>query len=79
MQEALLAFVALFVAVDILGVLPVYLGLTMDVPSAERARLPWQATLTATGVGVGGEPLPRGVRGEPGAARVSRVLHPVTA
>ncbi len=53
MQEALLAFVALFVAVDILGVLPIYLGLTMDVPSAERARLPWQATLTATGVGVG--------------------------
>ncbi|MFQ5847567.1 MAG: MarC family protein [Candidatus Methylomirabilales bacterium] len=61
MREALLACVALFVAVDILGVLPVYLSLTVGVPVEERKRLPWQATLTATLVGVGflliGEPL----------------------
>ena len=53
MQEALVAFVALFVAVDILGVLPLYLTLTMDVPAEQRDRLPRQSTLTATTVGVG--------------------------
>jgi multiple antibiotic resistance protein len=60
-REALLAFVALFVAVDVLGVLPIYLGLTAGVPTEERKRLPWQSTLTATAVGVGflvvGEPI----------------------
>lgn len=53
MREALLAFVALFVAVDILGVLPLYLSLTVDLPVEDRKRLPWQSTLTATAVGVG--------------------------
>lgn len=53
MQEALLAIVALFVAVDVLGVLPVYIGLTAGLPSEERKRLPWQSTMTATAVGIG--------------------------
>lgn len=53
MRESILAFVALFVAVDILGVLPVYLSLTADLPVEERKRLPWQSTATAIGVGVG--------------------------
>lgn len=53
MRDAILAFVALFVAVDILGVLPVYLSLTADLPVEERKRLPWQSTATAIGVGVG--------------------------
>ncbi len=61
MQKALLPFVALFVAVDVLGVLPVYLGLTATVPAEERRRLPWQSTVTATAVGIGflvvGEPI----------------------
>jgi multiple antibiotic resistance protein len=52
-QEALLAFVALFVAVDVLGVLPVYIGLTGGLPTEERKRLPWQSTITATAVGIG--------------------------
>jgi len=52
-REALLAFVALFVAVDILGILPIYLSLTADLPTEERRRLPGQSVLTATGVGVG--------------------------
>jgi len=52
-REALLAFVALFVAVDILGILPIYLSLTADLPIEERRRLPGQSALTATGVGVG--------------------------
>lgn len=53
MREALVAFVALFVAVDILGILPLYLSLTTDVPVEQRKRLPRQSTLTATTVGVG--------------------------
>lgn len=53
MRESIVAFVALFVAVDILGVLPVYLSLTVDLPVEERKRLPWQSTATAIGVGVG--------------------------
>lgn len=61
MRQALLAFVALFVAVDILGVLPVYIGLTARLSLDERKRLPWQSTLTATAVGLGflvvGEPI----------------------
>lgn len=61
MQETLLAFVALFVAVDVVGVLPVYLGLTAGAGAEERRRLPWQSTLTATAVGLGfllvGEPI----------------------
>jgi len=52
-REALLAFVALFVAVDILGILPIYLSLTADLPAEERRGLPGQSALTATGVGVG--------------------------
>ena len=53
MQELLLACVALFVAVDILGLLPLYLSLTGDLSPEERTRLPWQSTLTATAVGLG--------------------------
>jgi multiple antibiotic resistance protein len=53
MREFLLAFVALFVAVDILGTLPLYLSLTGGMASEERDRLPWQSTLTATAVGLG--------------------------
>lgn len=53
MQEALLAIVALFVAVDVLGVLPVYIGLTAGLRAEERKRLPWQSTMTATAVGIG--------------------------
>jgi multiple antibiotic resistance protein len=52
-QEALLAIVALFVAVDVLGVLPVYIGLTAGLPAEERKRLPWQSSMTATAVGIG--------------------------
>jgi len=48
-----LAFVALFVAVDILGVIPLYLSLTGGLSVDERKRLPRQSTLTATAVGLG--------------------------
>jgi multiple antibiotic resistance protein len=53
MREFVLAFVTLFVAVDILGTLPVYLGLVADLPAEIRQKLPLQSTLTATGVAVG--------------------------
>jgi len=52
-RDALTAFVALLVAVDILGVLPVYLSLTADLSFEERGKLPRQSTLTATAIGVG--------------------------
>jgi multiple antibiotic resistance protein len=51
--DVALAFVALFVAVDVLGVIPLYLSLTSGLPSDSRRRLPGQSTLTATVVGVG--------------------------
>jgi multiple antibiotic resistance protein len=53
MWDFVLAFVALFVAVDILGVIPLYLGLTGGLSSEARRRLPRQSTLTATAVGLG--------------------------
>ncbi len=53
MRELAVACVALFVAVDVLGVLPLYLSLTGGMSSEERDRLPWQSTLTATAVGLG--------------------------
>jgi multiple antibiotic resistance protein len=48
-----LAFVALFVAVDTLGVIPLYLSLTGSLSVEERKRLPRQSTFTATAVGLG--------------------------
>ena len=53
MQQILLAFVALFVAVDILGVLPLYLSLTSQMSREARSKLSFQSTLTATAVGLG--------------------------
>jgi len=52
-HEFLLAFVALFVAVDALGVIPLYLSLTGGLSDDERRRLPRQSVLTATAVGLG--------------------------
>jgi multiple antibiotic resistance protein len=53
MREALQAFVALFVAVDILGLLPIYLSLMGNLPADKRRRLPALATLTALAIGLG--------------------------
>jgi multiple antibiotic resistance protein len=52
-QNIGLAFVTLFVAVDILGTLPLYLSLTGGLSAAERRGLPLQSTMTATAVGLG--------------------------
>ena len=53
MRESLQAFAALFVAVDILGLLPIYLSLTGNLPGDVRRRLPALATLTALAIGLG--------------------------
>jgi len=53
MWDVALAFVALFVAVDILGVIPLYLSLTRGLSAESRERLPRQSTVTATAVGLG--------------------------
>ncbi len=53
MRDFILAFVALFVAVDALGVIPLYLSLTGGLSHEERQRLPRQSVLTATAVGLG--------------------------
>ena len=53
LSEYVLAFVALFVAVDVLGVIPLYLHLAAGLPAEERSQLPQQSVLTATLVGLG--------------------------
>jgi multiple antibiotic resistance protein len=53
MREVLLAFVALFVSVDVFGLIPLYVNLTSKLPREMRDRLPLRATLTATAVGLG--------------------------
>jgi multiple antibiotic resistance protein len=47
MEAFLLAFIPLFVAIDALGVLPLFVGLTEGMAAAERRRLIIQATATA--------------------------------
>ncbi len=53
MRDILLAFVALFVSVDVFGLIPLYVNLTGKLPQQVRDRLPLRATLTATAVGLG--------------------------
>jgi multiple antibiotic resistance protein len=48
-----LCFVPLFVAVDAIGLLPVYLGLTEGCSSPERRRIIVESVVTAMGVAVG--------------------------
>jgi multiple antibiotic resistance protein len=53
LERLAVAFISLFVAVDIVGVLPVYLGLASTLAEPERRRVVAEATLTAAGIGVG--------------------------
>jgi multiple antibiotic resistance protein len=52
MESFLLAFIPLFVAIDVFGVLPLYVALTERMNDAERRTLTIQATLTAFGISV---------------------------
>jgi small neutral amino acid transporter SnatA (MarC family) len=47
-----LAFIPLFVAVDVVGLLPIYLGLTSGLSAVERKPVAVEATLTAGAVGL---------------------------
>jgi multiple antibiotic resistance protein len=46
-QEFLLAFIPLFVAIDVFGVLPLFVSLTEGMSAAERKKLTFEATTTA--------------------------------
>jgi multiple antibiotic resistance protein len=48
----LLSFIPLFVAIDVLGVVPIFLSLTERLESAHRRRLVTEATLTALAVSI---------------------------
>ena len=50
MRAFSLCFIALFVAVDAIGTVPIYLGLTQGLRVAERRRILWQSMITAMGV-----------------------------
>lgn len=52
MRGLLLAFVPLFVAIDIAGLLPIYLALTGGLDERERRAVALDATVTGGGVGV---------------------------
>ncbi len=47
MQEFLLAFIPLFVAIDVFGVLPLFVSLTDGVAESDRKKLTLEATATA--------------------------------
>ncbi len=47
-----LAFISIFVAVDALGVIPMYLGLTEGLPESQKENLVWRSTLTALFVAI---------------------------
>jgi multiple antibiotic resistance protein len=52
-HEFFVTFIALFVAVDIVGVLPVYLGFVAALDVETRQRVALEATITAAGIGIG--------------------------
>ncbi|MCS7048866.1 MAG: MarC family protein [Verrucomicrobiae bacterium] len=52
LENFLLAFIPLFVAVDPVGVLPLYLGISQGVEPVRRRRIAHQATITALVVAV---------------------------
>lgn len=49
-NEILLSFIPLFVAIDVLGVVPIFLSLTERLEGSQRRRLVTEATLTALAV-----------------------------
>ncbi len=53
MKSLLLAFIPVFVAVDPIGVLPIYISLTRDMSAVERRRVIVQSISTAAGLAIG--------------------------
>jgi multiple antibiotic resistance protein len=52
LKNILFAFIPLFVAMDVVGALPIYLGLTAEMPKANKKRIVKQATLVAAVIGL---------------------------
>ena len=52
MRTFLLAFIPLFVAIDVLGVLPLFVAMTDDLKADRRRRLAMEATVTAFAVSI---------------------------
>jgi multiple antibiotic resistance protein len=53
LEKFLLAFIPLFVAMDPVGLVPFFLGMTQGVERPRRERIAWQAIITAAVVAVG--------------------------
>ena len=53
LKEFLLAFIPIFVAVDAIGTLPIYVSLTHDLNQNEKNRVIGQSLITATALAVG--------------------------
>jgi multiple antibiotic resistance protein len=51
-RDLLVTSIALFVAMDVVGLLPIYLGVTASMTEIERRRIVAEATVTAAGVGL---------------------------
>lgn len=52
-RALLLTFIPLFIAVDVLALVPIYLGIGMPLDEAARRRLVLEATLPAAAAGIG--------------------------
>jgi len=53
LEKFLLAFIPLFVAMDPVGLVPFFLGMTQGIKRPHRNRIAWQAIITAAVVAVG--------------------------
>jgi multiple antibiotic resistance protein len=53
LRPLLLTFIPLFVAVDVVGLVVIYLGFVLPLEEADRRRLVGEATITAGAIGVG--------------------------
>jgi multiple antibiotic resistance protein len=53
LEKFLLAFIPLFVAMDPVGLVPFFLGMTQGIERPRRERIAWQAIVTAAVVAVG--------------------------
>ncbi|MDD5423300.1 MAG: MarC family protein [Candidatus Omnitrophota bacterium] len=52
MKEFLLAFIPIFVAMDAIGVLPMFIGFTENLKKAEKRRILLQSIITAFAIGI---------------------------
>jgi multiple antibiotic resistance protein len=53
LKNIMLSFIPLFVAVDAVGVLPIFASFTSDLEQKERTKIIIQSTLTAAGLAIG--------------------------